>query len=187
MHTSTGGAGVEASHSWVHIMNDAYAAERTVDAGAFAPTRYRWLASPGGWEELCAHDAQGRPTRGSWEALRAAASAGCSFKVGLHVRITQNSAAGRATRSAESDRRSIPHPHARPPSPLARAPTRLAGAGRRWACGTCGQGWLRRARRRRSTRSFWRPRRTSRTPSRGPSPRPPRHTSTNAFINVIYK
>jgi hypothetical protein len=69
---------VEATGQWARVWNDAYSSE----SGDQVPGRYRWLVR-GGWEEVLAHDAQGIPSHGSWEALRTAANRGASFKVGI--------------------------------------------------------------------------------------------------------
>ena len=61
----------EATGRWARVWNDAYSAEK----GKNVPGRYRWFVR-GGWEEVLAHDAAGKATRGSWEALREAANAG---------------------------------------------------------------------------------------------------------------
>jgi hypothetical protein len=67
-----------ATGQWVHVDNTPYGKS----AEHLVPTRYRWWARDD-WEEVCAHDEQGRALLGGWEELRKAVDDGCRVTVGI--------------------------------------------------------------------------------------------------------
>lgn len=69
----------DATGDWVRVDNTPFA--RASDQ-AWLSKHYHWWVCDD-WEEVCAHDEDGNPSRGNWEELRSAANDGCELKVGI--------------------------------------------------------------------------------------------------------
>ena len=69
----------EATGEWARVDNTPF--ERAQDQEWLSKQYHWWVRDD--WEEVCSHDEDGNPSRGSWQEVRSAANEGCELKVGI--------------------------------------------------------------------------------------------------------
>ena len=74
-----GQAADRAEDGWVYVDNTPF--DRALDKQWLSKQYHWWVRDD--WEEVCTHDEDGNPSRGSWEDVRSAANDGCELKVGI--------------------------------------------------------------------------------------------------------
>lgn len=74
-----GQAADAATGRWIRVDNTPF--ERALDKEWLSKQYHWWVRED--WEEVCCHDQDGSPSKGSWEEVRRAANDGCELKVGI--------------------------------------------------------------------------------------------------------